>query len=283
MMIVLSPLFLPTQVFCRLNLPQEPHRVSIKGPEHETLYDFFARFDRRQAHGQVTDDVRRLLLHALPDVYGKSCTGVVSYWGAAAEGSAVMTVKVLHVEGRRQEKPVRVLIAYGCFSTAKEYATRFRDERLAVLVVDRNSSHLSTLPNGKDCENCPDLTRITLDKVIGLFGRTVVGLSFLTTSDNPCCTGPSSWKEERVNYYVMKDGGVKPAGSALKKRWVAEHNDAGGVLETDYSASIIFKKDMKGNIVGILAPYTLKQNGRILEKGMARYNWINESEEFRRE
>lgn len=282
MVILLSFLF-PSEAFSRLNLPQHEERVRITGPDHETLKDFFAPLRRSIRNGQPNEPVRRILLEALPEAYRRGCTDVVSNWGTQAEGTAAMAIKVLHVEGRKEGKPVRALVAYGCFSMAKEYANRFRDERLAALVIDREVSYLLMLPNKKDCDNCADLTRITLDKVIHLFGKTVVGISFSSSNENPCCDGPSAWKEERVNFYVLKDSMVRPAGSALKRRWNNDHDDETGDEETNYSAAVILKKDMKGNVVGILSPYRLKKNGKLAEKGLVRYNWDNEKEEFVRE
>ncbi len=283
MMVILASFLFPPPAFSRLNLPQHQETVSITGQDHEALRDFFGQSRRYGRSRQPNDQVRRILLEALPGVYTRGCAEVVSTWGTQAEGTAAMAIKVLHVEGRRNDKPVSVLIAYGCFSTAKEYVNQFRDERLAALVIDREVSRLFMVPHEKDCHNCPDLTHITLDKVVNLFGKTVVGISFATSSENPCCNGPSAWKEERVNFYVLKDNGVRPAGSALKRRWTKEHDDEAGDEETGYSAAVILKKDMKGNIVGILSPYKLKKNGKLVEKGMVRYNWDNGKEEFVRE
>ncbi len=90
-------------------------------------------------------------------------------------------------------------------------------------------------------------------------------------------------KDERVNFYLMQDNGIKPAGSVLKSR--EEHTGANGANEekTVYSASIIFKKDMKGNIIGILVPYTVVRNARRSGKGMLRYDWNSGTGEFVKE
>jgi hypothetical protein len=53
--------------------------------------------------------------------------------------------------------------------------------------------------------------------------------------------------------------------------------------KTVFSASVIFKKGMKGNIIGILSPYTVAKNARRSGKGMVRYDWNSEREEFMKE
>ena len=69
----------------------------------------------------------------------------------------------------------------------------------------------------------------------------------------------------------MDEQGVKPAGSVLKRR----DNLPGGSLEVarTYEAALVLKKDMKGNITGILSPYVIKDNGKASMKGMFRFNW----------
>jgi hypothetical protein len=283
MTVVFALAFWPGPAWCRLNLPQLQEQKAIGGPDHQALKEFLARFDRRGGNGFATDRVRAVLIAALPESFRQGCGEVVGNWGTLAEGTATLSVKVLYVDSGKQDIPAKALLAYGCFSTAREYANRYRDERLGLLVVGRDSSRLTLIPDVQDCENCSELSRITLDKVIRLFGRTVVGLSFLKSTDNPCCGGPDSFKEERVNLYVMKENGIKQAGSLLKRQ---DHRSADATSQDEhtlYEAGLILKKDMKGNIVGILSPYKIKKNNKLTQKGMIRYNWNMEKEEFIKE
>ena len=139
------------------------------------------------------------------------------------------------------------------------------------------------MPDDGDCENCQALTRILPEKEIHIGGKCVVGLSVLKTSENPCCTLSAATKEERVNFYLMQDNGIKPAGSVLKGREEYAGTNGANKERTVYGASIIFKKDMKGNIIGILSPYTVVKNARRSGKGMVRYYWNSEKEEFMKE
>jgi len=280
--VTLSVVF-PSPAFCRLNLPELEGHTVIEGRDHRMLKDFFARFQQEDIQRSPGGEVKRILLEALPEAYKNGCTDMVAHWGAAADGTEALSVKVLHVEGGDQERSVRALLAYACFSRAKEYVNHFRDERLAALIVDRNASRLSMMPDDGDCENCQALTRILPEKEIHIGGKCVVGLSVLKTSENPCCTLSAATKEERVNFYLMQDNGIKPAGSVLKGREEYAGTNGANKERTVYGASIIFKKDMKGNIIGILSPYTVVKNARRSGKGMVRYYWNSEKEEFMKE
>ncbi len=281
--IVMLSLIFPGPALCRLNLPELEGHTVIEGQDHQVLEDFFARLQQEDMQRLPGGEVKRILLGALPEAYKNGCTDMVAHWGPAADGTEALSVKVLHVEGGGQERSVRVLLAYACFSRAKEYAGHFRDERLAALIVGRDASRLSMMPDDEDCQNCQALTRILPEKQVHIGGKCVVGLSVLKTSENPCCTLSAATKEERVNFYLMQDNGIKPAGSVLKGREeYAGANGAGGE-RTVYSASVIFKKDMKGNIIGILSPYTVAKNARRCGRGMVRYDWSSEREEFTKE
>ena len=280
--VTLSVVF-PGTALCRLNLPELGGQTMIEGRDHQLLKDFFARFQQEDILRSPGGETKRILLDALPEAYKNGCAAMVAHWGPTAGGTEAMSVRVLHVEGGDEKRSVRALLAYACFSRAKDYVNQFRDERLAALIVGRNGSRLSMMPDDGDCENCPALTRILPEKEIHINGKCVVGLSVLKTSENPCCSLSSATKEERVNFYLMQDNGIKPAGSVLKGR--EEYAGTNGAHEerTVYSASVIFKKDMLGNIIGILAPYTVVKNAKRSGKGMVRYDWNSEREEFVKE
>ncbi|MGD0231092.1 MAG: hypothetical protein ABSC19_12160 [Syntrophorhabdales bacterium] len=278
--ILMVSVFAPRQASCRTNLPEVEGQTVIERQDHQALRDYFVPFSQNDAHLPPAGQVRAILLGALPEAYKNGCTDMVAHWGPEAEGAKDMSVRVLYVDGGKEGRPVRALLAFACFSRAKEYATRFRDERLASLVVDRRASRLSMMPDDRDCGDCPGLTRIRPEKEIHIGGKGVVGLSFLKTNDNPCCSPSAGGMEEKVNFYVMRDDEIRQAGSVLKGREQPAGADEGKIV---YTAGVIFKKDMRGNIIGILSPYTITKNSRRSDKGMVRYNWNGEREEFVKE
>jgi hypothetical protein len=281
--IVTLSLVFPGPALCRLNLPELEGQKVIEGQDHRVLKAFFSRFQQGEIQGSPAGEVKRILLNALPEVYKDGCADMVAHWGPAADGTETMSVRELHLEGGNKETSIRVLLAYACFSRAKEYVNQFRDERLAALIIDRSASRLSMMPDDGDCEDCPALSRILPEKEIHIGGKCVVGLSVLKTSANPCCSLSPAAKEERVNFYLMQNNGIKPAGSVLKGREEYAGTIGANEERTVYSASVIFKKDMKGNIIGILAPYTVSRNAGRSGKGMDRYDWNSEREEFVKE
>jgi hypothetical protein len=148
-------------------------------------------------------------------------------------------------------------------------------------VVDRESSKLSLIAQDRNCLTGADLVRIVLEKEVKIGGKSVVGLGFKSSSDSLCLPSPSATvREERISFFLFDDESVKTAGSVLKTREESIHDPERGDVRSVYNAGLVFKKDMRGNIVGILSPYTIEQSNRPREKGMLRFSWIGERGEF---
>ncbi len=302
----------PAEGLCRLNLPEVEHETTITGNDHRVLKDYFARAEQDKTNGPLSEQVSSVLLKALPGACKDGCREIVSRWNNGADPAPGMSVRLLYVEGRKDEKPARVLLAYTCFSRTREAGRQRRDERLAGIVVHRDNTRLSMLPGRRDCETCSDLTRIRLEKTVRIGGKGVVGVSFARSGNIADGRGTvRPVKEEYVHFYVMQDRRIKPAGIVLKGR---EENDAEGAqgVKTVYSAGVVFKKDMRGNIIGILSPYRVTRSqgregpadgavqaglgfggaaaterpqaaGAEPRKGLIRYDWNAEREEFVKE
>ncbi len=267
----------PSPALARLNLPEAEGSATIEGQDHQVLKEVFLRLGRGETEQLPAGPVRQILLDALPEAYKKGCTEMVARWGEQAAGTAAMSVGVLHVEARGEERPIQAFLSYGCFSTAPEYEGKFRDERLALLTVDRTASRIVMMPDDKDCEDCSVMTRILREKDVRIGRRSVVGLGFVKTGENPCCRKDPA-RKERVYFYVFDEAGVKRAGSVLKR--LEEYAGGADGERTVYSAAVIFKKDMRGSIVGILAPYTLMKGAGQVDRGMIRYEWDGAKLEF---
>lgn len=282
------------EALCRSNLPETEEEAIITGNDYRVLKDYFARFGQDRTPAVLGDQVKSVLLRALPSSFRKGCSDARSNWGAA-EAAAGMSVRVLHVEARKGEKTARVLLVYACYVKGREADGRYRDERLAGMVIDGERARLSMLPDRDDCDTCAHLTRIKLEKTAQIGGKSVVGVSFSRANGNPGRNPPARLlKEENVRFYVMQERKIKPAGSVLKGR--EEMTEGAGQVTTAYSAGVVFKKDMHGNIVGILSPYRVTRsydpNGRDASadngargesRGMVRYTWNGEREEFIKE
>jgi hypothetical protein len=268
--------------YCRFNLPQVEWQTRIEGQDHRALKGYFSHLERGKVNVSPDGRVSAVLLQNLPEVYRKGCDELVNQWGAAALGTAGLGVRILYIEGNKDERGTHALLSYVCFSRVEENS--FRDERLASLAMEKDSSQLSMIPQKPNCETCSELVRIVPEKEVRIGGRSVVGLNFVTSSENPCCSSSAStFKEERINFFLFDGMETKPAGSVLKTREEVISTRGSGDVQTVYTAGLVFKKDMKGNIIGILSPYTIKRNSVWSDKGMLRFDWDGGRGEFVRE
>jgi hypothetical protein len=268
--------------FCRLNLPQIQWQAKITGRDHRALKGYFSHLESGKTNRFPDDEVRSILLQSLPEAYRRGYDERANERVEGSQGAAGLGVRLLYVEGGREEKPVRALFSYGCFSRRK--GVGFRDEGLAGLVIDMDSTTLSMVREEPSCETCPELVRIVPEKEVRINGKNIVGLNFVTSNDTP--GRPSSTgvvREERINLFLFEDRRIKPAGSVLKVREEMIHDPDNVDVRTVYSGGLVFRKDMKGNIIGILSPYTVKRNGALSDKGMFRFVWDGDRGEFVRE
>jgi len=276
---------LPRSGFCAPDSFAIPGEAAIEGQDHQTLKAFFGRFEQDKTNRLPTGEVIQALYRALPETYKKTCEETVATLGDGADGTAAIAVKVVYVEGRKEEKPIRALVTFACSSKADESnGGRFFEERLASLVIDRSSSRLSLMKRGAEHDKRPESVRITVEKEVRIGGHDVVGLNFVR-SDESASGGEATGilKEETINFYVFEENGIRPAGSLLKEREERLHDSDGEEVKSVYSAAVVFKKDMKGNIIGILSPFTLERNDRRVDKGMVRYSWDGEKHAFVKE
>lgn len=275
---------LPHGAFCAADSLPAPEEVAIGGRDHQTLKDFFGRFEQDKTNRVPSEAVSQVLYRAFPEDCKKACEESVKNLGEGAAGTAGMTVKIVYAEGEKEGKPIRALVTFACSSKDEAYANEFRDERLAVLEINRRSSRLSILKSEEVQEKYPEFVRIMVEKDVHIGGKGVVGLNF-ARSDANASGGDATGilKEETVNFYVFEDNGIKPAGSVLKEREERLRDHDGKEVTSVYSASVILKKDMKGNIVGILSPFTVKRNDGRIAKGMVRYSWDGEKQAFVKE
>lgn len=270
--------------FCAPDSLRIPEDVIIKGQDHETLQGFFARFELARGERHPSAEVSQALYRALPDACKKSCEETVSKLGDGAVGTARMAVEVVYVAGGKEGKPLRALVSFACSSSNEAFAGEFHGERMAGLVISRSSSRLSLMKGEAEGEKSPEFVRIMVEKEIRIGGHDVVGLDFIRSNENASGREAAGiLKEEVVNFYVFEDDGIKPAGSVLKEREERTRGGDGREMTSVYSAAVVFKKDMKGNIIGILSPFTLKQNDKRTDKGMVRYSWDSEKRAFVKE
>ena len=133
---------------CSPDAAPVPREATIKGQDCQVLKDFFSRFEQEKTNKVPSEDVKRVLLNAMPEAYEGAWVEEVSRAGAVIDVPASVTVRVLYVEGRKEDKPIRALITFTLLLRAKEASATCYDEKLAALVVRRDAAVLSLMEQG---------------------------------------------------------------------------------------------------------------------------------------
>jgi hypothetical protein len=277
-------LFLWRDASCAPELQRNPEEILIEGQDHAILQANFSQMEQGKATRPLNGEIAQALFRALPDSCKNACEEQVSRLGEGAAGTAGMTIDVIYVEARKEEGPIRALVTIACSSKDKAFAGAFREERLATLVINRGSSRLALMAEETAGEKRPGFVTIGVEKEIRINGRAVVGLDFVRSrSDASEGEAVGILKDERIQFYVFGEEGIKPAGSVLKGREERISSGDGRQTRSVYNAAVVFKKDMKGNIIGILSPFTFKKDDKRAAKGMVRYGWDDEKQAFVKE
>jgi hypothetical protein len=263
----------------RLNLPQVQTHIVISESDHATLKRYFGSLEHGTGH-ELDEGIGRILLDILMEDYQTGCQDMISFWGTVAEGTAHLSVRVLFVRDPGKTDSKQVLLTYRCSSTYEGYRDHFYDERLAVLLITPTTSSLALMPHAEDCHNCSDLSRIRFGEVIQHDATSLVSLLVMTSNRNPCCDGPIQFSEERIDYYLFQETGVKLVASVLRHREDYTHDDVDGDVTTIYESKITVHKDQRGNVSHIGSHYSLSTNGALQETGELTYSWDSEKREF---
>ena len=252
-------------------------RIAIVGQEHAILRHYLNRAGNR-LNQPLDNTIKSVLLRNGPEPYGRGCDGSTGRWDGAPSGKGSSDVRLIFSEGHKEDGSIQALLVYGCSAERKDSEGRESDERLAGLFLDRDGSRITAVPIDAGGGHAARL-RIQLDRELKIGGKSIIGLLVASSGGEqaPASSGgeqaqaSQAVREEKIEFFLMDEQGVKPAGSVLKRR----DNLPGGSLEVarTYEAALVLKKDMKGNITGILSPYVIKDNGKASMKGMFRFNW----------
>jgi len=282
--VALLVLFLWRHASCAPELQRNPGETVIEGQDHAILRANFSQMEQGKATRPLSGEVAQALFRGLPDSCKNACEEQVSGLEEGAAGTAGMTIDVVYVEAGKEERPIRALLAIACSSKDEAFAGAFRDERLATLVISHGSSRLALMADETAGEKGPGFVTIAVEKEVRINGRAVVGLDFVRSRSYPSeGEAVNILRDERIQFYVFGEDGIKPAGSVLKDREERLSSGDGRRTRSVYNATVVFKKDMKGNIIGILSPFTLKKDDKPAAKGMVRYGWDDEKQAFVKE
>ncbi len=277
-MVLALLVFLQAKGWCRDDVPAAKRSIRIVGEDHLILKRYFSSVEPRQTNRAVDEQVKDVLLRNLLSFYASVCS---EGRDGSRDGAlpALGGFRILFVESDKEERPSRVLLTWrrAC-RTGEDY---YQNERLASLVIEKEISKLTVINPEPYGGGCAELVEIAKEKEVHIGGKSLVGLDFVTLNNDQYCPGSRSViREERIKFFLFDEGGMRPAGSVLKTREEAIADGDRGQLRTTYGAGIVFRKDMKGNIIGILSPYTIKSSDGRSDRGMLRFSWDEDRAEF---
>ena len=244
-------------------------RVAIAGLDHAILKDYLHRSGSR-SNQPLDSAIKSVLLRNAPESYSKGCDGSTGRWESAPNGRGSSDVRLIFSEGRREDGSVRALLVYGCSADGKDSGGNDSDERLASIILDKDRSRISAVPIEAGGNSHLGRVRIRLERELRIGGKSIIGLRIASSGGEPDPASPVV-QEEKIEFFLLDEQDVLPAGSVLKAREDVP-TASSGVIRT-YEAALVLKKDMIGNITGILSPYVIKDNGKTSRKGMFRFNW----------
>jgi hypothetical protein len=270
-----------TNGYCIFNLPGSQKIVVFNSEDHRVLRHFFSNVALDKSKKILNDKAREVLLRSSPDLWKSELGGSKNDSTSKTGGLAHIAVRVIYVEEVQAGKPQLALLALSC---DEREPTLPCEDRLIGLKVEKETSTIVSIEVNKDCDSCSDTTRIVLEKQVRISGLTVIGVNFITSYETGN-TGqaPDLVRQERVQFFVFDGDEIREAGSIIKSRVETVTDRGKGDVTINYNAGIVFKKDMKGNIIGILSPFTKKTSNGGAEKGMIRFVWNPNQKIFVRE
>lgn len=170
------------------------------------------------------------------------------------------------------------LISLRCSSSYPGYA-QYYDERLALLTIG-DAAMLGLIPLAEDCSNCSELSHIISTERSFRLGEesNLFELSSASSSDNPCCDGPSRWKEKRLFYFLLPE--AVPIFSLTRSRERYDHDDVEGDREELCRAEISYDLDEDDDLRGITSRMTCRIDGDAAVTQTQHYRWLPEARRF---
>jgi len=263
----------------RVNLPHLDTQAPVADMYHDQLKTFFAEAEEGKAV-RIDENIERILIEMLPAEFASGCSEMVMHWGTNAADSDDLAVRAIYLRKAPDTERRQVLLVYRCFSHYEGYFDKFHDERMALLTIDDSVSTLQMLPHAEDCENCLDLSRISLENILEAGGEPMLSVVFSVSSENPCCDGPYSYSAEYVHYYLVEQDGLKQVASVTRLKQEYFHDDAEEDLEVLFETAVELLTNSDGDVVEIVGQHVTKENEKITESGEDRYLWNQQRREF---
>ncbi len=257
----LALLLAPRGAEARLNLPQRALVVPLSA---EAANVARRNFVRTTSQAKLPADLQRLFIANLPRELRGACAGLMETWGNTLSGTEEWSVRALSRE------PTSVWLAFRCRTRFPDWK-QYYDERLAAFRPE--AGVLEFFPLGPDAENDSSLYHVEFAESIVLEGVEGEAFRVTSTTDNPCCGGPTAISEERLVIYIRTTQGFKEALSVLTRREENDHDDVDGDTDTVYSAEVKYERDSKGKVASVVANFREAVNGKRRRTGRLSYRW----------
>lgn len=272
-------LLLVFSAYGRVNLPHLDTQTPVADMYHQELKAFFVQTEESNTV-RLDENIERILIEMLPAEFATGCDETVMHWGSSAENIPDLAVRAIYRRKVPEIGRTQVLLVYRCFSHYEYYVDKFYDERTAWLTIDDSVSTLQMLPHGEDCENCSDLSKISLENTLQAGREPLLAVVFSVSNDNPCCGGPYSYRAEYVHYYLVEQGGLRQVASVTRLKQEHFHDDAGEDLEVLFETAVELLTNSDGDVVEIVGQRVTKENEKITESGEDRYLWNQQLRKF---
>jgi hypothetical protein len=257
----------------QLNLPQ--FDASAEFPE-ETRTTLEPLLRRAAAEGTavLSLEAERQVIGLLPAELRDACPRMISHWGEVAQGTARWSLRVL--QWRPSPDALAALLAFRCGSSLPDYAEAY-DERLGLLRFTLDTAQMKLIPIAEDCDNCSDLFRLEFSRAFPLPEGELAELAVTASSENPCCGGPSAWREERLLYVALPEASV--ALSVVRQSERYEHDDVEGDWE-EICGSHVMDTTVDERLIDLTLHTTCRINGEKSKQEVQSHRWNPELRSF---
>jgi hypothetical protein len=263
-----------------IDVYQSQSDLPILGQDQRVLRDYLSRPGSR-LNQPLDEAVKSVLLRHRPSLYSRGCDRSVGRGDDIQPVKGSPEVRLVFVQGNKESGSAHALIAYGCSDQAKDSDRYATDEQLAGLVLDKDGTKIFAVPLESGPDGCEGRVRIAPEKELKIGGKSIVGLRVVRSGGEGDPSSSRTCREEKIDFFLIDERDVRPAGSVMRAQ-EGTADDPHGARRV-YEAALVFRKDMKGNITGILSPYVIKNDGKVSKKGMVRFNWDADKGEFVRE
>lgn len=234
-----------------------------------TFRDYLATEPR--ANQWVPSDAARALIFDLPSRLRDSCGEAVEAWRSGAGPTATLTLRMLNRDAGG------VWLALRCNSSRRDLA-QYYDERLLLVRPTRGESEL--IPFDLDAENDSTLYHIELQEELLTESGPAVAIRILSDNNNPCCDGPTRFKEEKLLMLASTGAGVKQVFSTKLLQEQYNHDDVEGDTHTLYVAKVSLERDGRQQVETIVVKFSEEEDGKVRRSGVDRYGWDAESGKY---